>query len=64
MEKEASGFYCMNRGKGRSGKCLKLNFFGHAECHMGIVVHQPGIEPALPALDAQSFNHWTTKGIP
>ena len=35
----------------------KTFIFFHAEWHMGIVVHQPGIEPALPALDAQSFNH-------
>ena len=28
------------------------------------LVPQPGIEPALPALETQSFNHWTTDKSP
>ena len=38
-----------------------LSFFffcGSAAC--GILVPQTGIEPAPPALEAQSLNHWTT----
>ena len=31
----------------------------------GILVPQSGIEPTLPALEAQNLNHWTTsEGIP
>ena len=30
----------------------------------GILVPQPGIKPAPPALEAQSLNHWTTREIP
>ena len=28
------------------------------------IVPRPGIEPAPPALEAQSLNHWTPKGSP
>ena len=34
-------------------------FIGHTVC--GILVPQPGIEPMLPPLGAQSLNHWTTR---
>ena len=34
----------------------------HAAC--GILVPQPGIEPAPPALWAWSLNHWTTREVP
>ena len=30
----------------------------------GILVPQPGIEPAPPALEGQSLNHWTTREAP
>ena len=30
----------------------------------GILVPQPGIEPMPPALEVQSLNHWTTRGVP
>ena len=44
----------------------KKNFFnvlfiGHTAC--GILVPQPGIEPMLPPLRAQSLNHWTTREV-
>ena len=29
-----------------------------------ILVPQPGVEPAPPALEAQSLNHWTTREVP
>ena len=29
----------------------------------GILVLQPATEPAPPALEAQSFNHWTTRDV-
>ena len=33
-------------------------------CHMscGVLVPQPGVEPALSELEAQNLNHWTTNG--
>ena len=35
-------------------------------CHVawGILVPRPGIEPVPSALEAWSFNHWTTSEIP
>ena len=30
----------------------------------GILVPQPGIEPASPALEVRSPNHWTAKEVP
>ena len=30
----------------------------------GILVPHPGIESVLPALEAQSLNHWTTREVP
>ena len=33
----------------------------HAAC--GILVSWPGIEPAPPALEAQSLNHWTMREV-
>ena len=30
----------------------------------GILIPQPGIEPASPALEVQSLNHWTTREVP
>ena len=30
----------------------------------GILVSWPGIKPAPLALEAQTLNHWTTKGVP
>ena len=29
----------------------------------GILVRQPGIKPALPAVKAQSLNHWTSREV-
>ena len=34
----------------------------HAAC--GILVAQPGIEPAPPALELRSLNHWGTREVP
>ena len=30
----------------------------------GILVPHPGIEPASPAMEAQSLNHWVTSKVP
>ena len=30
----------------------------------GILVPQPGIEPAPPTMEAWSLNHWTTREVP
>ena len=30
----------------------------------GILVPQPGIKPAPPALEVWSLNHWTTREVP
>ena len=38
-------------------------FWPHYTAH-GILVRQPGTEPATPALEAQSLNHWTTREVP
>ena len=43
---------------------LKFFFFffpDHLAC--GILVPWPGIKPELPALTAQSLNHWTTREV-
>ena len=34
----------------------------HETCK--ILVLYPGMEPMTPAMEAQSLNHWTTRGIP
>ena len=40
-------------------------FFIFWPCHVacGILVPQPGIKPTLPALEAQSLNHWTARKV-
>ena len=38
-------------------------FFWSCRVACGILVPQPGIKPVPPALEAQSVNHWTTKGV-
>ena len=45
---------------------LKLKFSFSWPCYVacGILVPRPGVEPTPPALEAQSFNHWTAKEIP
>ena len=40
----------------------KNSFFGHAACE--VLVPQPKIEPAPPALEAWSLNHWATRETP
>ena len=32
-------------------------------CSMWVLVPQPGVEPKLPALGAQSLGHWTTREV-
>ena len=39
-----------------------LWFFGCEACE--ILAPQPGVETALPALEAQSLNHWTVREVP
>ena len=43
---------------------LLFLFFGRTEGLWGILVPQPGIEPMLPAVEARSPNHWTTREVP
>ena len=40
---------------------ILFHFFGRA---CGILVPWPGIEPASPALEAWSLNHWTAREVP
>ena len=44
---------------------LLMNFFVWL-CHVAckILVSQPGIEPVLPAVEAQSPSHWTVRAVP
>ena len=37
-------------------------FIGNVTCR--ILVPPPGIEPTTPAVEAQSLNHWPTRGVP
>ena len=39
-----------------------FNFFGRVAC--GILGSRPGMEPVLPAVEARSLNHWTTREFP
>ena len=45
-------------------KLFSFSFFWlcHAAC--GILVPLPGIEPAPPAVEAWSLNHWTAREVP
>ena len=43
---------------------MNLYFFRLCSVACGILVLQPGTEPMLPVLGAQSLNHWTTKEVP
>ena len=38
-----------------------IYLFGHTGC--GILVPWPGIEPMSPTLEANIFNHWTTREV-
>ena len=49
------------------GKSTNIPFFFFWVPHgitCGILVPQAEVEPARPALEAQSLNHWTAKEIP
>ena len=48
-----------------SGKqiILALSCFRLCNTACGILVPRPGIKPMPPAVEAQSLNHWTTRGI-
>ena len=39
-------------------------FFWTHSMARGILVPLPGIEPAPPAVEAQSLNHWTAREVP
>ena len=45
----------------RTGEPWLFFIFGMA---CGILLSQPGVEPASPALDVWSLNHWTTREVP
>ena len=40
------------------------NFVLIMPCTEGILVPQPGIEPAIPVMKVQCLNHWTTREVP
>ena len=42
---------------------LTSSFFNCLAMPCGLLVPRPGIEPAPPALEAQSLNHWTAREI-
>ena len=44
-------------------QCLCF-FFWPCQMACRILIPQPGIEPMLPAVEAQSPNHWTTREVP
>ena len=43
--------------------CLWIPFFLAAPQHVGSLLLWLGIEPTLPALKAQSLNHWTAREV-
>ena len=43
---------------------FKFLFFGCIVCHVRSQFPWPWIEPAPPAVEVQSFNHWTTREVP
>ena len=43
---------------------LSIFFFWPHQAACEILVPWPGIEPAPPALEAQSLNHWTAREVP
>ena len=46
-------------------KCGRMFFVFWLRCMAcGILVPRPGIKPVSPALEAWSFNHWTTREVP
>ena len=49
---------------GNSGNSVRLYFFSHDIQYGGTLVPQPGIEPAAPAVEAQSSNQWTAREVP
>ena len=40
-----------------------FKIFGHTGWHVEILVPRPRIEPAPPALEVQSLNHWTAREV-
>ena len=45
---------------GRVSVLVRFFFFGPHGITCGILVPRPGIQPARPALEGQSLNHWIT----
>ena len=43
---------------------IKKNSFWSCQVACRILVPWPGIEPVPPAVEVQSFNHWTTNEVP
>ena len=41
---------------------FRFSWLCHTAC--GILVPQPGIEPAPPAVEVWTFNHWTAREVP
>ena len=57
----ASDNICMLNGA--LGMFHVFFFFTCITWFVGILVSRAGIEPTLPALEAQSLNHWTTREV-
>ena len=57
----ASDNICMLNGA--LGMFHVFFFFTCITWFVGILVSRAGIEPTLPALEAQSLNHWTTRAF-
>lgn len=56
--RRGESFY--ERDLDRNGIYFPFYFF-HVACR--ILVHQPGIEPAPPVVEARSPNHWTAREV-
>ena len=57
--------FCLTWGDNTGGKGWCPFFFLWPHCATcGILVPRPGIEPAPPAVEAHSLNHWTAREVP
>ena len=41
----------------------QMKSLGHIRQHLEILVSKPGIKPMLPAVKAQTLNHWKTRDV-
>ena len=57
-------YICVWNNDLESQKLLNVFFGGEGHTTCGILVPQPGIEPAPTAVKAPSPNHWTAREFP